>query len=215
MKNLKNKILNIIINFKTIYIFIFSIVILNTVIVVNLYSKEKSKEDIFRLHVVANSNSTDDQIVKLKISDKIENYIKNNISNISNKDELVTALKNNSNSILELANNTLKENNKDYSSTLKIGKIDYDNKYSLNLDMEAGNYYSIQLVLGDGNGKNFWSLIFPNKNNIKNLKSYETILPNLSNIYSEEDDEETEENNNEEKIYCSKIVELIQDILKK
>ena len=144
-----------------IYIFIFSFIILNMFLVIACLKTNSNQEDYFRLHIVANSNSIDDQITKLKISKKITNYISNlNMENI-NKENTKEIIQNNIGNILEIANNELAKENTNYFAIAKIGKIAYGEKHSDKIDMKKGTYDSMQIVLGNGNGENFWTLIFP------------------------------------------------------
>ena len=145
------------------YIFIFSVILLNLFILFTLTKTRNNQEDFFRLHIVANSNSIDDQIVKLKVSKKVTNYINTLLNNDSytNKNYAKEKITENIDEILEIANNEMKKNNTNYSAYANIGKISYDEKYSEQIDMEKGIYDSVQIVLGEGKGENFWSLIFP------------------------------------------------------
>ena len=68
--------------------------------------------------------------------------------------------------------------------------------------MDKGYYNSLKIVLGDGNGKNFWNFIAPNKENLEKLKQYETILPNINKIYDNDYNTIT---------YKSKILELFNN----
>ena len=177
----------------------------------NFFGENNIDKNFFRLHVVANSDSTEDQIVKLKSTNKIENYFNNLFKNnkkitLDNIDEYI---KNNSNEILDIADNTLKEENFNYKSYLKVGLINYDKKESINVNMNEGTYKSVEIILGDGTGKNFWTLICPNENNIQNLKYYDSILPGISNIF-EDNVIDTEKEN---KTYSFKFLELIKSCL--
>ena len=68
---------------KPIILVILSFIILNTYIGIKYYIKESYNDNFIRLHVVANSNNTEDQIIKLKIDEKINEYITN--LNFNNK----------------------------------------------------------------------------------------------------------------------------------
>ena len=184
-KNVTNKILP----FFVLLLFI----ILNVTIIFNLYFKKEEKDDILRLHVVANSNNLNDQITKLKVNEKIKEYFASFQENENlTKSDILNLAKNNSYDIINIANSVIKENNLDYNASLNIGTIYYDKKESTLLDMEKGNYDSIKVILGDGNGKNIWSLIVPNKENLKKLKGLESILPGINHIYNDETNEEYE-----------------------
>ncbi|MEG0873215.1 MAG: stage II sporulation protein R [Clostridia bacterium] len=195
----------------TFFIFIFCFIVLNTYIVLNIYSKSIQKNKILRLHVVANSNTQKDQLVKQKIAAKVDTYINNikynkNTTNTLTKIELLEQSKKRSNEILAIANTTLAEEKVEYTSKINIGKILYDKKESVNIDMEAGTYDSIQIVLGKGEGKNFWSLIFPNEQDIEDLQNLDTVFPGISNIYN------NSKFTNQNAQYEFKLLELLKKI---
>ncbi len=189
---------------------IFSIILLSLYTSIKLYNKNNEIKNLFRFHIVANSNSIDDQIIKLKIADKLENYL-NNLLNKPNltKQEIFTTIYNNMNEILLISNNELKDNKMDYISKAKLGKINYDNKENIYTTMDEGSYDSIQILLGKAQGKNYWNLIFPNKENIQNIVGLENILPGISNIY---EDTNIEENEVKDKTYSFKFLEVINNI---
>lgn len=185
----------------TLFIAIFLFIILNTIVAFNIYKTEYISKDIFRLHIIANSNSIEDQIIKFKIDSKIQKYIKT--LNCKNKKELKENIEKNKNTILQIANNTILENNKKYYSTIKLGKISYKKKDNMQIQMYGGTYDSASIILGDGNGKNIWSIIFPNDKTLNKIKELDTIIPGLSNIYAE--------NPKKEKQVQSIIINLIKN----
>jgi len=149
------------------YICIMFFILLNiSLLFTNINSKNK-ENNYFRLHIVANSNSIEDQITKLNVSKKINTFLNelysSNQSTIygTDKNSVKKIIENNIDNILEVANNELKNQNANYSCYANIGKIKYDEKKSDIINMDKGIYDSIKLVLGNGNGENYWSLIFP------------------------------------------------------
>lgn len=166
------------------FIAIFSFILLNSIICFNIFKTNYISKDIFRLHVIANSNSISDQITKLKIESKINDYIVSLKPN--SKEDLINKLHINKDNILDIANSTLNENNLNYSSKLQIGRLNYDEKNNMLIEMPSGTYDSLNIILGDGNGKNIWSIIFPNEKTIDKISSLDTILPGISSIYSDE-----------------------------
>lgn len=204
LKQIKEK--NVIIIF---VLFVF--ILLNCFFVIEMIQQEKEKENIFRIHIVANSNLEKDQIIKLKVVESIMSYL--GTLPISNPQEASTILTQNSSKIIEIANETLKENNINYTSHLDIGNIYYDKKENIDLQMDSGIYPSARLVLGKGEGKNFWTLLFPTKEDMKNIENLETILPGISNIYendsSLQDIEIKKEENTAKKEYTFKLLEWL------
>lgn len=173
----------------TLFITIFSFIILNTIIAFNIYKTKFVSKDIVRLHVIANSNSIEDQIIKLKVESKISDYISSLDS--SNKTKLINNIKENKYNLLSIADSTINESNKTYTASLKVGKIYYEEKQNMNLDMYNGTYDSASIILGEGNGKNIWSIIFPNEKTIDKIKELDTILPGISNIYNSQENIDT------------------------
>ena len=164
-------------------LFIVSVIVLNGYILVQSNFKQENKENIFRLHVVANSNSIDDQITKLKIETEVENYLKD--IEYSKEDNVYDILEKNSNNILNISDNILKAEDKNYTSKLEIGKIYYDEKENVQYSMNKGVYNSARLVLGSGEGKNFWTIIFPNEDTITSIENLNTIIPGIDKIYND------------------------------
>lgn len=173
----------------TIFIAIFSFILLNTIIAFSVYKTRFVSKDIVRLHVIANSNSIEDQIIKLKVESKINDYISS--LNSSNKTKLINNIKENKSNLLNITNNTINESCKTYTSSLKVGKIYYEEKQNMTLDMYSGTYDSVSIILGEGKGKNIWSMIFPNEKTIDKIKELDTILPGIYNIYNSQENTDT------------------------
>lgn len=179
----------------TFFIAFFSFTILNTLICLNFFKTKYISKDICRLHVIANSNDIQDQITKLKVESKIKNYIKS--LKASSKEDLINKLYVNKDNILNIANSTLNENNLNYSAKLQMGRLNYDEKNNMLINMPSGTYDSANIILGDGNGKNIWSIIFPNEKTLDKLSKLDSILPGIKTIYSD---------NNED---CNKVIKSI------
>lgn len=186
----------------TCFIALFSFIILNGLIIYNI---NNDKKNIFRLHIVSNSNSTYDLIEKLKVNENVNNYIKSlNIEDLDSKEEVKNKIYENINNILDVANSTLREDNVTYLATAKYGKIYYTEKEDISIRMNDGIYDSLQIILGKGNGENIWSLIFPNEEDMKNISNFETIIPGISNIY----DNDASDNKDYESIIFKKFKNL-------
>ena len=185
------------------YIFILSLLLLNIFLILGSIKSKNNLDEYFRLHVVANSNSVDDQIIKLNVVKKINNYLNTlykstNYSNsdLNEKDKAKILIEDNINNILEIANTELINQNANYICYANIGKISYEEKHSDEIYMNKGTYDSVQIVLGNGEGENFWSLIFP--------YSYNSNFDIQNNNY----------NTNEEIQIKSGILETIKEVVK-
>lgn len=151
-------------------IFILFFILLNFSIILGINDSKQSINSYFRIHVVANSDSIDDQILKLNISKEINEYILNITSNLYNKEDCVKVITKNINDILNIANDKIIQSGYDYPVVAYIGKLKYDEKTYNEIVMDAGIYDSLKLVIGDGRGENWWSLLFPNSIETYNSK---------------------------------------------
>ncbi len=116
---------------------------------------ENISDGIVRLHIIANSNLEKDQMVKLKVRDKITEYAKN-YENIDV--EFVNA---HISEIKEIADNVLAENGFLYESKVYTGKFNFPTKTYENITLPKGEYDAVKIVLGEGGGENWWCVMFP------------------------------------------------------
>lgn len=93
----------------------------------NSVFKELSN-NIFRLHILANSDSNEDQALKLKVRDKIIEYMESLTKDCTTKEEVITKVVNNIDKFYVIANNTIQENGYDYSINIDIRKFLFSNK---------------------------------------------------------------------------------------
>ena len=114
-------------------IFVIILFILFILINCSSYSYSVSKKlssNIFRLHIIANSDSSDDQNLKLKVRDNIINYLKEKTSNCKTKSENIKELQ-------KITIKTIKENDYNYNVKLEIGNFQFPTKYYGNVSMPA------------------------------------------------------------------------------
>jgi len=110
-------------------------------------------EKLIRLHVVANSDSEADQAYKLQIRDELLQSIKPILDDAQNRDDAV-----------KLLADALPQLNADMKSadcTLTIGKEFFPERDYDTFSLPAGEYTALRAVIGDGNGKNWWCVLFP------------------------------------------------------
>ena len=119
------------------------------------------RENVVRLHILADSDSEIDQQVKLKVRDAL---LEKNTELLSNKVTPENAEDYFESSKAELekcANEVLKENGFNYKATITLGEEYYTTRVYEDLTFPAGTYTSVKVVLGSGEGKNWWCVMFP------------------------------------------------------
>ena len=112
-----------------------------------------------RLHVIANSDSESDQALKLKVRDAIVEDLKN--CGATSKEEAVSYIESEKEKLENIADTVLEESGSTDRAVIKIGKEDYPTREYENFALPAGNYTSVRVIIGNGEGKNWWCVLFP------------------------------------------------------
>ena len=147
------------------FIFILTILVFIYIALLSFnYSKAISSnlsDSVFRLHIIANSDSSADQELKLKVRDKIIEYMNTLTSNSSDKKDVISIVNNHLDSFKEIALNTIKENGYNYDVNIEIGNFHFPTKSYGDISFPAGNYDALKIEIGDAIGQNWWCVLFP------------------------------------------------------
>lgn len=119
------------------------------------------KENIFRLHIIANSNSEKDQELKLKVRDSIISYMKKISEKCEKKEDIIKQVKIHIKDLENISNNIITENGFDYKVNIEIGEFYFPTKHYGNISMPAGTYDALKIKIGDAKGENWWCSLFP------------------------------------------------------
>ena len=116
---------------------------------------------VFRLHVIANSDSVEDQDLKLKVRDSLLNYMNEICSDCSTKEEAISLAQKHQNEFQEIAEKTILDNGYNYSAKINIGNFYFPTKNYGDISLPAGFYDSLRVEIGESKGKNWWCVMFP------------------------------------------------------
>lgn len=119
------------------------------------------RQNVLRLHIIANSDSAADQSLKLKIRDEILKETGDLFINCNDLENAQKTVKENLNSFSDIANRVIEENSFDYTATASLGKSDFSTRYYDDFTLPAGEYNSLIITLGEGGGKNWWCVVYP------------------------------------------------------
>ena len=117
--------------------------------------------NMIRLHVVANSNSKNDQLLKLKIRDKILEYTNELLKDSQNIDQTQYIISQNLDNISNLVKTYMKENNINYDVNLRLGEFPFPTKTYGDVILPAGEYQALKVLIGEAKGNNWWCVLFP------------------------------------------------------
>ena len=124
-------------------------------------SAQTVKEDVVRLHILANSNSEIDQEVKLKVRDALLETNASILSDEVTKENAKEHFERSKDILLKTAKKTLKENSFNYNVKITLQEEYFNTRSYGNLTFPAGQYTALKVVLGNGEGKNWWCVMFP------------------------------------------------------
>lgn len=116
---------------------------------------------VFRLHVLANSDSEEDQSLKLKVRDSLLAYMNGLCSNCSTKQEAISIANEHKADFQKIAEETIKENGYNYSVKININNFYFPTKNYGDISLPAGFYDALRVEIGEAKGKNWWCVMFP------------------------------------------------------
>jgi stage II sporulation protein R len=117
---------------------------------------------ILRFHILANSDSDVDQAIKLKVRDAVGQMMEEKLSGSCSLDQTEQIVAENLGEIENVARETLEENGYDYGASAKLAKVDFPVKTYGDYTFPAGEYEALQVTLGEGQGHNWWCVLYPN-----------------------------------------------------
>ena len=116
---------------------------------------------VLRLHVLANSNSDEDQELKYKVRDSIINYMNSLSENITTKEEALEQAKQHKKDLIKIAKKTIVDNRFDYDVNIDFGNFYFPTKSYGDISFPAGYYDAVKIKIGASEGQNWWCVMFP------------------------------------------------------
>ena len=116
---------------------------------------------VFRLHVLANSDSAEDQALKLKVRDSLLNYMNDICSNCTTKEEAISLANENKKNFQQIAEQTISENGYNYPVKINIDNFYFPTKNYGDITLPTGFYDALRVEIGEAKGKNWWCVMFP------------------------------------------------------
>jgi len=119
------------------------------------------KNELIRLHVVAASDSQEDQALKLRVRDAVTGYLEDNMRDAADSKAAETYIRENLPVLQTIAETVLSENGTQAAVTVGLTQERFDVRHYDTFSLPAGVYQSLRIVIGEGEGKNWWCVVFP------------------------------------------------------
>ena len=116
---------------------------------------------VFRIHVIANSNSLADQNLKYIVRDNLIEYMNTISKNAKTKSAAINIAQKNIDTFNKIANQTIQNNNYSYSAKVNIGTFNFPTKNYGDISLPAGTYDALRIEIGEAKGENWWCVMFP------------------------------------------------------
>lgn len=121
-------------------------------------------QESIRLRILANSDGTQDQLVKRQIRDTLVEQMNKWVSGLEDPQSLEQArslIRRHLPEIEELVGRELRQRGMDYSYNVELGVVPFPTKMYGGAVYPAGNYEAVRITLGAGKGQNWWCVLFP------------------------------------------------------
>lgn len=123
--------------------------------------RQRLNDELIRLHVVASSDSQGDQAIKLRVRDAVTESLKEDMANIKDVEQAKAYIRENLVKIEQIANQVLTEAGEKDRATASFQEEEFDTRYYDTFTLPAGVYESLRIIIGEGEGKNWWCVVFP------------------------------------------------------
>lgn len=116
---------------------------------------------ILRFHVLANSDSSEDQAMKLEVKDFLLEKIRTEAGENAGKQELCQYLTEHRNDLEEKAGELIRSRGFSYGASIRLETCEFPARTYGDMTFPAGTYEAVRVLLGEGQGKNFWCVLYP------------------------------------------------------
>lgn len=182
------------------------------------------RDKLIRFHVIANSDTDEDQNLKLKVRDKVVEALSERLGNVNSLEEAENILEENIDYVNEIAKDVIEENNYTYEVNTMLSYENFPDKVYGDCVFPQGNYEAFRVIIGEGKGQNWWCVMFPSlcfvdesKNSVDSSELKEEI-ENIEPKNNETTNENKEKNKKSSDVnngvkFKFKIVEVVNGIL--
>ena len=118
-------------------------------------------DEVLRLHIIANSDSEEDQSLKYDLRDHMLSDFSDIFSGCENLDEAKAAADENLEEMRQSAQEFIWQQGYDYTVQCELTDCYFTTRCYGNYTLPAGDYTAVRLIIGEGKGKNWWCVMFP------------------------------------------------------
>ena len=117
--------------------------------------------EVFRIHILANSDSQADQSLKLKVRDEILAFSESLFESADSKEEAENIVRENMDEIIAVAQKKVYDEGYSYKVDAELTNMYFTTRYYEHFTMPSGMYDALRVTIGEGEGKNWWCVMYP------------------------------------------------------
>ena len=118
-------------------------------------------DSVFRLHILANSDSEADQNLKLKVRDRLLEYSQTLFEQAKSKEEAESLIAAHLQELADVASSEIAHNGFEYPVRAEITRMYFTTRHYENYTLPSGTYDALRITIGKGKGHNWWCVMFP------------------------------------------------------
>ncbi len=122
---------------------------------------QEIREKVVRLHILANSDSAEDQALKLKVRDAVTKAAAGWLDGVDTAGEALEKARECLPALQTVAQQTVYDNGYTYPVKASLCEMYFETRVYDDVTMPAGMYDAVRFEIGDGKGKNWWCVIYP------------------------------------------------------
>lgn len=122
---------------------------------------ENLQKDVLRMHIIANSDSDEDQQLKLKVRDELLLHSDEIFSDCENISDAENNIKDKFEIIKKITDDTIRKNGFSYKSKAELVNMRFAAKIYDDITMPAGTYDALRITIGNAEGHNWWCVMYP------------------------------------------------------
>lgn len=127
-----------------------------------LQVQENLSAEVFRFHVLANSDTEADQALKMQVKEAVLDFMKENLPNAASAEETKTWAEENLEELKAVAEQVITEAGYEYPVVLNVTNCYFPEKTYGDITFPAGTYEALRVEIGKAQGQNWWCVLYPN-----------------------------------------------------
>ena len=128
---------------------------------VSLQNRDQLADKVVRLHILANSDSEEDQALKLRVRDRVLDRATELLEQTGDRREAADVLQSHLPELERIAAEEISDCGYEYDVTAEVANTMFPTKEYDGFTLPAGEYLALRIIIGEGNGHNWWCVVFP------------------------------------------------------